>query len=78
MDCSLKDIMAEMFKVDKEIIHDNLKQGDIGEWDSLGHLTLFMALESRFGIKFTLNEISANLSYSDIRRLLWEKGIQCR
>lgn len=78
MDCSLKDIIAKVFNVEKEVIHENLKQGDLSEWDSLGHLTLFMALESKFGIKFALDEIVASLSYSDIRRLLWEKGIECQ
>lgn len=77
MEYNLKKIFSEVLKIKEEVINDNFKEGDVPEWDSLGHINLFMELEKRFKLKFKLDEISNNRSFSSIKKLLEEKGIIC-
>ena len=52
-------ILSETFPNDK-IPNDinNLKVGDIENWDSLGNLNLLLAVEERFAIRFTIEEMT--------------------
>lgn len=56
----------------QEVTYD-LTIDDIPEWDSLGHLNLFMALEQEFKIKFSSEEIIDNDSIKKIDTLLQKK-----
>lgn len=49
------------------------KLGEPENWDSLGQLTLFMALESELEIKFTPEEIIENNSIKNIINLVVHK-----
>jgi len=49
------------------------KINDFESWDSLGQLTLFMALESELKIKFTHDEIIEMSSINKILDLLENK-----
>lgn len=51
-------IAAEVFSINKEIINnEDLMRGDIEEWDSLGHIKFFLALEKKLKIKFSTEDI---------------------
>lgn len=57
-------ILAEIHNVFCDILdNENIKlnfdtnSGDIEEWDSLTHIQLIVAIEKRFGIKFTAKEM---------------------
>ncbi len=69
----LTSIAAEVFKVSPESIGADLKAGMIESWDSMGHLELFMAIESNWGLKFTTDEIVRLLSIKDIAENISEK-----
>jgi len=60
-------IASELFN--NQITIDN-KIGDIPEWDSLGQLNLFMALESKLKLKFTPAQIIENDSIVKIIKLV--------
>lgn len=77
MNIDLKEIFRKVFLLEEGYTLETLKEGDIENWDSLGHITLFMELENKLGIKFKMDEIAKNRSYKDIKRLLEEKGILC-
>lgn len=77
MEYNLKKIFSEVLKIKEEEINENLKEGDVPEWDSLGHINLFMELEKRLNLKFKLDEVSNNRSFSSIKKLLEEKGVVC-
>ncbi len=54
-------------------IENDSKIGNPEEWDSLGQLNLFMAIESELGIKCSADEIIENNSISSIVKLLESK-----
>lgn len=51
----------------------NSKIGDPEVWDSLGQLTLFMAIESELGVKCTPDEIIENNTILSIVKLIESK-----
>jgi acyl carrier protein len=69
----LVEVAIDVFQVPESEICMDLKAGDIPNWDSLGHLRLFMAIEEKFGIKFTAKEILQLLSIEQICRGIEEK-----
>lgn len=52
-------IAAEVFSSDKDNISEELEAGEIESWDSMGHLNLFLAIESKLKVKFLTEEIVA-------------------
>ena len=47
-------IIRKVFKLKKKIKSKNLDQKKIKEWDSLGHITLLIALQEEFKINFNV------------------------
>ena len=52
---------------------NELKIGDLKDWDSLGNFNLLLVLEQRFGIHFDLEEMANLRSISDIRSAIEDK-----
>ena len=46
---------------------------DIEDWDSLTHMELVVAIEKRFGVKFTLAEVQGLKNVGDMARRIVEK-----
>jgi len=53
----LKKLFSETFNVPEEKITPDTRPSNLAEWDSLGHLRLFMNIESEFQISFQIDEI---------------------
>jgi len=51
-------------------VSQDMKIGDIENWDSLGHINFFMALEEEFKIKFSPDEVIENDSIEKIIKLI--------
>jgi acyl carrier protein len=71
---SIHQVLCETFPNDK-IPNDigNLKIGDIEHWDSLGNLNLLLAVEERFSIRFTIEEMTNIKSISQLITFLENK-----
>jgi len=54
-------LAAKLFNVPTSSLNGDAKAGTIEAWDSMGHLELFMAIESQWKVKFSTDEI-VNLS----------------
>lgn len=50
--------IALMFGVPPEQITRDTSQGDIPEWDSVGHLNLMLAIEDTFNITLEIDHIT--------------------
>tara|TARA_B100000900_G_C20347419_1_gene620841 strand:+ start:381 stop:611 length:231 start_codon:yes stop_codon:yes gene_type:complete len=67
----LKKILIETFR--NSSIPDNiddLKMGDLEEWDSLGNFNLILAIEQKAGIQFDFDQLENLNSISEIRKAL--------
>lgn len=53
----LNEIFIDVLDLDECNLTDKTNANDIEEWDSLSHIQLIVAIEKRFGIKFTSLEI---------------------
>lgn len=54
----LRSLMAEIFRVDANEIGPEAQLGELPQWDSMAHMDLMVALESRFGVEITAETIS--------------------
>ena len=57
MEEQLKLLFANILNIEKNKIDNDLKMGDIPNWDSLGHLNLITAIEEEFNIFISNDEI---------------------
>jgi acyl carrier protein len=55
----LQPIFCDVFDDDDLVPSEEMTAADVDTWDSLSHIRLIVAVEERFGIKFTSAEVSA-------------------
>jgi acyl carrier protein len=56
---NLQTIFRDVFDDDSITPHPGMTAADVEGWDSLGHIRLMVAVEERFGIKFSAFEINS-------------------
>tara|TARA_B100000029_G_C17598600_1_gene965026 strand:- start:4284 stop:4538 length:255 start_codon:yes stop_codon:yes gene_type:complete len=69
----LDNLFHLIFKVPKKKIKKNLSFKNVKKWDSLNHVNLILAIESKFKIKIEPEESINLLSYKDIYSYLEKK-----
>jgi len=69
----LSNIFNSVFKCGNIEITDDLTTEKIEKWDSLTHLTMIAAVESHFGIRFKLRELTGMKNTGDLIELILEK-----
>lgn len=72
---TLKELVAKVLDIDKEILNDESSPENIPSWDSFNGLMMVSELENNFNVKFTLNEIVAVKNLKDIKDALKRHGI---
>lgn len=68
----IRDIMSAVFKIDPGEISEDAGPGIIENWDSLRHMTLVLALEEEFNIRFMDEMVEQLLSLKLIELILRE------
>lgn len=66
----LNEVIAATLQVPVESVPDDGTMESVPNWDSIGHLNLVMTLESRYKVKFTLDDILAMRDVPAIRRTI--------
>jgi acyl carrier protein len=74
MSSNLLDIVANVMEVQVYQIDDESGPETIENWDSFRGLILFEELESKFNVKFTLNELLNIKKIKDIKNILSVRG----
>lgn len=69
----VESIFRDIFRDESLAIHTETSAKDIEGWDSLAHITLIVAIEKKFGIKFKLAELQEVLNVGDILALVKTK-----
>lgn len=66
----IRSVMGAVFGVDPDSIDDNATPGRIEQWDSMRHMSLILALEDEFGVRFSDEEVSELMSFKLIELAL--------
>lgn len=71
---SLNEVFCEVFDDDGIVITREMTADDIEDWDSLEHITLIGAVERRFGIRFTMKEVSSMKNVGEMIDIISERA----
>jgi acyl carrier protein len=74
MSSNLLDIVANVMEVQVSQIDDDSGPETIENWDSFRGLILFEELETKYNVKFTLNELLNVKKIRDIKNILSVRG----
>jgi len=69
----LNDVFRQVFDDDSIAIHDAMTAKDVAGWDSLNHVTLVVATEKRFGVRFRTKEVNALNNVGELVALIARK-----
>lgn len=65
----VREILTDVFQFEAELRLDTSPE-DIERWDSLQHVALIAALETKFGISLSMDEMMEIASVADIHTVL--------
>lgn len=54
----VQEIFRDVFDDDELVITDETNSDDIEDWDSLEHISLIVAMEKEFSMKFDIKEVN--------------------
>jgi len=74
----LKQVLADVFGVDVATVGEESSVDSIAAWDSLNHLNLVLALEERFGVSFSEEQIVEMMNFLLVKAVLEEAGVEFR
>lgn len=72
---TLKELVAKILDIDKEMLNDKSSPEDILSWDSFNGLMMVSELENNFNVKFTINEVVSVRNFKDIKDALKKHGV---
>lgn len=70
----LNGVFRDVFDDDNIEVNPNTTADDIEDWDSLNHITLIDAVESEFGVKFTMGEVSGMKNVGEMAEIIQRKS----
>lgn len=68
----LQSIFDNIF-LDDVVVTPELSANDVEEWDSLLHISLVVAVEETFGIRFRVGEVEATRNVGDFADLILQR-----
>ena len=69
----ITDILRDLFENDDLVVTPEYSRQNNEDWDSMNHLNIIFALESKYRIKFGVVDIEEIQSVADIIRLVKKK-----
>tara|TARA_Y100000031_G_C7920536_1_gene248063 strand:+ start:22 stop:273 length:252 start_codon:yes stop_codon:yes gene_type:complete len=72
----LERIISDIFNCDASELTDSTGPGDIPQWDSLGHLTLMVEIQKRFGAKIPMEKSLEVESISDLAAMIKDLSME--
>lgn len=70
----LNEVFRDVFDDDSIEVNENTTAADIEDWDSLNHITLIDAVESEFGVRFTMGEVSGMKNVGEMAQIIRERS----
>lgn len=71
----LNAVFREVFDDETLSVRDETTADDVDGWDSLSHVNLILAVETRFAIRFTQREVLTFRNVGDLRRCIESKRV---
>jgi acyl carrier protein len=68
----LQSIFDELF-LEEVVVTPELSAKDVEEWDSLQHISLVVAVEEKFNIKFRVGEVEATQNVGEFTDLIIQR-----
>lgn len=69
----LNEVFRDVFDDDSITVNDTTTADDIEDWDSLEHINLMAAVESEFGIKFSMGQVVTMKNVGEMADIILEK-----
>ncbi len=71
---ALNEVFQDNFDDEDITLTEKTVADDIEEWDSLEHINLIIAIEERFGLKFTMKEVTGMKNVGEMVDIILERG----
>lgn len=71
---ALDEVFRDEFDDDTLHVTDVTTADDIEDWDSLEHINLVVAVERRFGIKFTMGEVTGMKNVGEMADIILQRA----
>ncbi|MGB5214067.1 MAG: acyl carrier protein [Anderseniella sp.] len=71
----LFETVASVLNIDAGSLTNESNGRNTENWDSLRHIELILAVETAFGVTFSMSEMVSMQDLGDMRELLVEKGV---
>lgn len=70
---ALTSVFRDVFDDDTIVLRETTTADDVAEWDSQSHISLILAAEMRFGVKFRTSELDSLKNVGDFASLIQTK-----
>lgn len=70
----LNEVFRDVFDDDSITVSEDTTANDIEDWDSLNHITLIDTVESEFGVRFTMGEVSGMKNVGEMAQIIKERA----
>ena len=71
---ALTPIFREVFDDDSIELSDGMTSADVEGWDSVEHFNLISEIESAFGMRFKMKEVSGMKNVGELAEIVAERG----
>ena len=68
----LDEVFQDVFDNEEIHVSDETTAEDIEDWDSLEHISLIVAVENAFGIKFGMGQVTRMKNVAEIADIIFE------
>lgn len=69
----LNEVFRDVFDEESITVNDSTTADDIEGWDSLEHINLIAAVESEFGIKFSMGQVVTMKNVGEMADIILQK-----
>jgi len=70
----LNEVFRDVFDDDSISVSEETTSADIEDWDSIEHINLIGSVESEFGMRFKMREVSGMKNVGEMIRIICERG----
>jgi acyl carrier protein len=70
----LNEVFRDVFDDEDITVAENTTSEDIDDWDSLEHINLIVATEKKFGIKFTMSEVTGMKNVGEMADIIAQRA----